>query len=198
MDATIAQSYLMTLGVLPRMRLLACGWTNPGDRFRSPMDAAWWSAPYGRPLWEPLLTYARAADAVTNVGPLQWDATLALGDAGALSHALSRVASELEVIHAAGHDVCAPFLIPTLEGVLPQPGASCLTRLGVTPVAKQQTASTPTATDVTTDVTVGPPQPDPSSAGKKPEPMSGTEMVVVAAGVFALMYKHKHGRWPWQ
>ena len=53
----VAESFAPPDGVFPRMRLLAWGWEKPGDKFKSPSDAAWWKKRYQFPLWNPIETY---------------------------------------------------------------------------------------------------------------------------------------------
>lgn len=107
------------------MRLVACGWHNPGDRFAAPSDPTWWGKEYELPLWIPLATYATAA---ANAGKTlwQWDDSIALADSAALSTELLAVQADLAAITAAKADKCLPYSVPRRAGVQPLPNAPCL------------------------------------------------------------------------
>lgn len=123
-----AQRWVMPDGILPRMRLVACGWKNPGDRFRAAEDAAWWARPYELPMWVPLLTYAQTSEKAGQVGWL-WDDAMARGDSTALSHGIISAQSELDKIVAARSDKCLPYFVPKRAGVQPLPNKPCLVAL---------------------------------------------------------------------
>lgn len=125
----VAESYLMTLGVLPRMRFLASGWTNPGDKLRLPTDAAWWSATYKFPLWDVLFTFADIQEKAGLSPSVAWQQPLSEGDQGELSQTLLAVASELATIVRLKQDTCTPYIIPTKRGVLPTPSFACLAKV---------------------------------------------------------------------
>lgn len=177
----VAEAYFMTLGILPRMRMLACGWTKPGDKMRLPTDAAWWAATYAHPLWAPLWTYANQVRASGATRPWSMDPQLASGEPGALSHSILGVASELAAITRLGHDVCAPYLIPRVRNVLPQPSAVCIARIG----AKKKKDDR--------DKDTGERKRD-----EKVRAATNTGVVLlVGFAVYAITFHHKHGRWPW-
>jgi len=118
----VARSFYGPDGVLPRMRLLAWGWTNPGDLLRPPSDRKWWQAAYGRPLWNVLETlFSQLGD---NAQPLQWDAQEAAGDEAELSRSYAAVvADDLPPVNEAP---CPRYLIPPGRGQMPIPNPECL------------------------------------------------------------------------
>jgi hypothetical protein len=119
------------------MALLACGWVNPGDNFKRPDDAAWWQRKYGRPLWEPLETYADFLDRASVGSDLNFDQAAARGDSSKLSSLIAMTSDDLAEIRKVGADVCAPFLIPGRVGVLPLDNLVCQTRLNLKPVVDE-------------------------------------------------------------
>lgn len=121
----VARSFLLPDGVLPRMRLLAWGWTKPGDRFRSPSDASWWKARYQYPLWAPLETYLDQATRSGNEPPaVVWDDDLAAGDQAELSRSLPQVVGQdLPPVNEAP---CPKWLVPPGRGMLPVANPACL------------------------------------------------------------------------
>lgn len=127
-----ASAYMMPLGILPRMRLLAFGWEKPGDTLRQPTDRAWWSKRYTsggfapRKLWEPLSTYVDKV--VPNTTP-HFPEDVAAMDATALARQRNATASELEDIQRVKADICAPFIIPARRGVVPTPETVCIARI---------------------------------------------------------------------
>lgn len=133
LPSDLAEMYFVPYGILPRMRLLACGWTNPGDKLREPTDV-WWTQPYKggvhARVWEPLAAYAAKMAAAGRTKGFVLDQDMWLAHPAALSQAIADVSSELRAISAAGADVCAPWFIPRVA-VLPQPNAACQIRLGL-------------------------------------------------------------------
>ncbi len=121
----VAESFLLPDGVLPRMRLLAWGWTKKGDKFKSPSDTAWWKARYQFPLWAPLETYLDQATRSGNEPPaVVWDDDLASGDAAELSRSLPQVVQgDLPPVFEAP---CPKWLIPPARGMLPIPNPACI------------------------------------------------------------------------
>jgi hypothetical protein len=125
-----AESFAMPLGVLPRMALLAAGWTKPGDKLREPNDTKWWQSTYKFALWNPLLTWADVlANRENGEPPFDWHAQVASGDTVAISDALQRVADDLRDIQAVKADRCMPYKIPTKRGEMPTPNVVCLAQL---------------------------------------------------------------------
>ncbi len=101
------------------MRLLACGWTKPGDTFAKP-EAPWWKQTYRYPVWSVLRTWvSKTSPPVAVVND-----KLASGDAGELSQEMLAVAADLAAIRAAGLDESPPYLIPTAPGALPSYNAN--------------------------------------------------------------------------
>lgn len=103
-------------GVMPRFRVTAAGWVNPGDRVRDASDAAWWRAryKYGSELWAHLAEQARLADAFLastgdGVVPV-FDAQLAAGDPSALAHELTVVTDQLASIYESNTQDSPPYL----------------------------------------------------------------------------------------
>jgi len=121
----VARSFLLPDGVLPRMRLLAWGWTKKGDKFKSPSDAAWWRSRYQFPLWAPLETYLQQASASGNEPPaVVWDDDLAAGDQAELSRSLPQVVQgDLPPVFEAP---CPKWLIPPGRGMLPIINPACV------------------------------------------------------------------------
>jgi hypothetical protein len=128
----IADAFLLPLGVLPRMRLLAVGWTKPGDSFKSAQDAGWWKRPWhkgGDYLWNPLATWAAAIQKAGLGGNFGFDEEIAKGYPEAISDAIAGVRVDLKLIQDARADICAPYLIPRVKGVIPDPQVVCLARV---------------------------------------------------------------------
>lgn len=123
---TIAQSFLRPAGILPRMRLLAWGWTNVGDKFKLPTDAAWWGKSYGYPLWNPLTTYLTE---VTKAGfeppAVFWDSDLARGDVAELSRSMQALQQDAGDVFEAP---CPRWLIGPKPGQLPVLNPECIRR----------------------------------------------------------------------
>jgi hypothetical protein len=121
----MAQGFLPPDGILPRMRLLAWGWTKPGDKFKSPSDRAWWRQRYQYPLWNPLETYVQQLER-TGVAPLSTftiDEDLAAGNAALLSYALPAVVQgDLPPVNEAP---CPKWLIPPGRGMMPIANPEC-------------------------------------------------------------------------
>lgn len=122
LPSTFAESFLAPDGILPRMRLLACGWTKPGDSFRRPDDASWWRQPYKFPLWAPLATYADALDK-TGDHAVNIDADVASGDIAALSQSLTQTVDDLKPVLEAP---CPKWTIPPGRGQMPVPNPECI------------------------------------------------------------------------
>ncbi len=137
-------------GVLPRMRLLACGWTKRGDTLKSADDAAWWSSeflldkPVSLPrvkgfvqpsVWTALATYAAWVE--TNVKDVSWTLTpdLFSGDSNALSTELVNVAEDLARLSAPlkgtsnRADGCTPYIVAIKPGQQPIPNSPCIASL---------------------------------------------------------------------
>jgi hypothetical protein len=127
----VANAYMKPLGVLARLRLIACGWENPGDKFKNADDTSWWQRPYKMPkvMWGTLGTYVDIL-AKSNVGG-NWtfDENVANGDGWAISREVSNANADLQVIQAAKADVCLPFLPREKRGVLPTPNPACIARI---------------------------------------------------------------------
>lgn len=119
-----AHSFLMPAGVLARMRLLAGGWTNPGDRFKEEASS-WWGQPYKYALWNPLTTYQSLLDKAGIDAPFAWDDSLAAGNQAAIVNALELAKEDLDNIVRAGRSKCPPYIIPTGVGVMPMPNPVC-------------------------------------------------------------------------
>lgn len=123
--AAVAIAFAAPDGILPRMRMLAWGWTKPGDKFRSPQDAAWWRSAYRYPLWAPLETLM---DQLTRAGVapdgLVWDDDLARGSAAELSRSLPSVIQEdaPPVFEAP----CPKYIIPPSRGMMPILNPDCI------------------------------------------------------------------------
>ena len=120
----VTERYVAPYGILPRMRLLAWGWTKPGDRFKSPSDSSWWRTTYQYPLWNPLETLVdqlqRASEEIT----VWWDEDLASGDEGELSRSFASVLqNDLPPVQEAP---CPRWIIPPGRGQLPIANPSCL------------------------------------------------------------------------
>lgn len=126
----VARAFLHPLGIIPRMRLLACGWTKPGDKFRKASDRAWWTKRYQHPLWEPLGTWIDSL-AHSDVGQraMVFEEAIANAEPAALSRELATAVEDLRIIRAANADICAPFLIPRRRGVMPEANIVCITRI---------------------------------------------------------------------
>jgi hypothetical protein len=112
----IARAYYPPDGILPRMRMLAWGWTKPGDKFKSPNDAAWWAATYQFPLWNPLTTLVQQLDIAGIAPAMALDEDLAKGDPAELSRSFPIVVAESGAVEA---DPSPKFLIPPGAGQLP-------------------------------------------------------------------------------
>lgn len=111
--------FLLPDGVLPRMRLLAWGWTQPGDKFKSPADGGWWKRIYDYPLWNVIDTYI-----LYQQGDLYFDHELAAGDQGELSRSLAAVVQyDLPPVQEAP---CPRYLIPPGKRQLPIPNPACV------------------------------------------------------------------------
>lgn len=121
----VARGFYPPDGVLPRMRLLAWGWQQMGDHFRSPQDRQWWSATYQYPLWAPLETLmGQLARAGAAPPALMFDEQLAAGDPSELGRSYPAVVqSDLPPVTAAP---CPRYLIPPARGQLPILNPSCL------------------------------------------------------------------------
>jgi hypothetical protein len=126
MREDFARSFLPPDGILPRMRLLAWGWTKQGDRFKSPSDAAWWKSTYQYPLWNPLETYVDQLERAGASPIVHWDDDLAAGNATLLSYSLPAVVQDdLPPVNEAP---CPKWLIPPGKGMLPIPNPACLAK----------------------------------------------------------------------
>jgi hypothetical protein len=130
--ASIALGWFMPDGILPRMRLVACGWRNPGDNFRAPTDEVWWRTPFALPLWVPLATYARTVERLAHQTAWLFDDDMSKGDSDALSPALRATAADLRDIERVFSDKCLPYSVPRAPGVQPIPNAPCIAALGIT------------------------------------------------------------------
>lgn len=138
----VARSFLAPDGVLLRMRALAVGWTNPGDKIRAPNDTAWWGATYRFPLWNPLGTYVdgiSAALAATGATPgVAFNEAAARGDSAAISRIVAGMREELAFLEGKDPDCkpgdlcqapCPPWLIPPgKRGTMPLPNPDCAVR----------------------------------------------------------------------
>lgn len=130
LPTSTARAFLHPLGIIPRMRLLACGWTKPGDKFRKADDKAWWTKRYQHPLWEPLGTWIDSL-AHSDVGQREmiFEEAIANADPAAISRELPTAVEDLAIIKRANADICAPFLIPRRRGVTPEANIVCITRI---------------------------------------------------------------------
>lgn len=120
----IAQAYFHPDGILPRMRLLAWGWENPGDKFKSVDDKGWWSRRYQHPLWNPLMTYAEQMEKSWGMLSMHFDDDLAKGAPALLSYAFpSVVRDDLPPVDEAP---CPMWLIPPGKFQMPIPNPECI------------------------------------------------------------------------
>lgn len=120
--AAWAPQYLAPDGILPRMRLIACGWLKPGDQFRRPDDAGWREV-YRYDLWPQLGTYVDQLEKSGVTAPMTFDDTLASGDIGAITQAMEQTVRELQPVLEAP---CPKWLVPTQRGQLPLLNPECL------------------------------------------------------------------------
>ena len=127
--ADVARSFLQPLGIIPRMRLLAAGWTKPGDSFRKSTDSQWWRKRYAHRLWEPLGTWVDLLEKANLGQRFEFDEAIAKAEPSALSAEIAGAAVDLQVIQQAHADICAPFIIPGRRGALPEPNVVCLARI---------------------------------------------------------------------
>jgi len=104
-------------GVLPRFRLIACGWMKPGDRLRDPTDWRWWTQKYAKPslMWAALAASARISESylreMGDAVPVPiWNAQLASGTPSELAHDVAMTADELAIIERAGQAARPGFL----------------------------------------------------------------------------------------
>lgn len=124
----LVRAYFNPTGILPRMRLIAAGVANRGDKFKTPGDP-WWSKPYryaGSIFYNVLLKYATLWD--DNAAPgIVVDEELASGDPGSISASLNRV---IEVDYPAFRDSpCEPpYIIPVVPNTFPLANPACATR----------------------------------------------------------------------
>lgn len=164
------------------MRALACGWVNPGDKFKSPNDVAWWGARYKFPLWEGLSTWEGLLRKAKLDTTFNWNQKLADGDPAELSQAMLAVADELSTITAAGHDICAPYIIPESFGLLPKPNLVCIAKLKskdeIDRRNKEKEAERQKRKDRDAIGVVG--------------------LVLVLGLVYVVAFHYKHGRTPWR
>lgn len=120
----VARAFYAPDGILPRMRMLAWGWTKDGDRFKSPSDAAWWKKVYQYPLWAPLETLMDQLQRAGVSPPIVWSAGEAAGDAGELAHSYaSLLAEDAPPVFEAP---CPRYLIPPGRGQMPIANPECL------------------------------------------------------------------------
>lgn len=128
-----AVRFCLPLGVLARLRLVACGWKNPGDKFKLATDAAWWKRPHDLPntFWPTLGTWVDLCEAGNVGGNWAFNQAIADGDPTALSSELAGAEDDLRAIELAKADVCLPFLPANKRGVLPSGNTACLARIGV-------------------------------------------------------------------
>jgi hypothetical protein len=139
-----AEPWMLPFGVLPRMRLAACGWTKPGDAFKAFDDAAWWSAPFEMrapfslpavSVWTALATYAATVE--VNAKDVTWILTQALfdGDSSSISTELANIADDLSAISvkqkgaAASPAECAPYVAIARAGAQPIINPACITKV---------------------------------------------------------------------
>jgi hypothetical protein len=123
-DDGVLERYVAPDGILPRMRLLAWGWTKQGDRFKSPSDTAWWKATYQYPLWNPLETLVDQLQRQSEEVTMWWDDDLAHGDKAELSRSYASVLqSDLPPVN---ESPCPKWIIPPGRGQLPLPNPTCL------------------------------------------------------------------------
>ena len=113
------------------MRLLAVGWTKPGDKFKAPDDKAWWGKRYAHPLWPGLKTWVAVIDNSRLGGNVAWSEEIANGNTSAISRELGQIADELRTIETEKCDHCAPYIIPKRENTWPLPNVVCLTSITV-------------------------------------------------------------------
>jgi len=120
----VASAFLPPDGIFPRMRLLAWGWTKPGDKFKSPSDAKWWRSRYQYPLWNPIETWLDQALRGGHVDSFVWEDDLAAGDPAELSRSLPAVVrDDLPPVSEAP---CPKWLIPPGRGMMPIANPECL------------------------------------------------------------------------
>ena len=139
-----AQPWMLPVGVIPRMRLAACGWTKPGDVLKAADDAAWWGAPFEMrapfslpkvSVWVTLATYVATVEA--NAHDTTWVLTQSLfdGDSSSISTELANIADDLAAMmvkpkgSTAAFGDCAPFVAIPRPGAQPVLNVPCLTSL---------------------------------------------------------------------
>lgn len=125
LSSITAVSFLWPNGILPRMRMLAAGFTKDGDKIKAATDSAWWGKPYAYPMWNPVGTYLDKCHAADLDGPFVWDEGVANAEPGALSQAIISIADEIDGLRKGKALGCAPFFIPARRGVMPTPNPAC-------------------------------------------------------------------------
>lgn len=132
LTSLVAERFMLPLGVIPRLRLLACGWRNPGDKFKRADDAAWWKTPHisGTNFWATFGTYVDKLEQTNVGGNWNFDQRIVDGDAAAISTEIAAAQDDLEHIQAAKADVCLPYFTVTKRGALPDPNLVCLAKIG--------------------------------------------------------------------
>lgn len=129
----VANRFLHPLGIIPRLRLVACGWKNPGDKFKLATDTLYWKRPYDLPLsfWPSVQTWVDLLAKANVGGNFVFEQAVADADPAALSRAIVRAEEDLRELQTSKTDVCLPFIPSTKTGVLPSANNACLVRLGV-------------------------------------------------------------------
>lgn len=127
LDGDAYQVYQSDDGVMPRFRLTAAGWVNPGDVLRTAPDELWWRRPYlySSRLYAALAAQAHSSEQYmaatgTSVAPV-FDADLARGDESALAHELVGVKAALANIYASGTQSSPPWLWTSSGIPMPNP-----------------------------------------------------------------------------
>lgn len=135
---------MLPKGVIPRLELLACGWSSGDDKLLSPTDPKW-KALYPRQLWEPLATWAVLLDKANLGGSWAWDQDVADANPAALTRALGRARDDLDAIVAAKWDLCWPWIPSTKAGTMPVMNMTCSPRVDLGPADPTKVVTRPPA-----------------------------------------------------